>query len=267
MKKVISIIAAVSLAGALFVGCGSAKEEKKEAVSEAVEAASEAASAVSEAASETVSKSEQASAETVGAYSWLGLQDMPRCNYLNALATYHYIREYTSYTAGFVTETTEAVDGINTYQSSDNTKSYSIDGKVIGINESSKMYSEADATSNAEEARKNLEDYQASGENWTGRAFVGTGKEAIPGYSEKTGDTTEYEYYEYNYPASAEVGLPVIERFYMKDGDVYATCKTTYMEDEPLGQVTEVIKSISINIPEGTFDIPDLEGYEKLKLG
>ena len=56
------------------------------------------------------------------------------------------------------------------------------------------------------------------------------------------------------------------ERFYMKDGDVFAVYQKTTMGDTDY-EILEVIKSISPDIPEGIFDFPDLSGYEELKLG
>ena len=103
------------------------------------------------------------------------------------------------------------------------------------------------------------------GENIYGRSFIGTGSEAIPLYSEH-GDTAEYEYYEYNYPESEAAGMLMTERFYMKDGDVFAVYQKTTMGDTDY-EVLEVIKNISPEIPEGTFDLPDLSGYEEIKLG
>ncbi len=114
----------------------------------------------------------------------------------------------------------------------------------------------------AETAQRSLDSAMKNGENIKGRSFHGTGKEAVPIISEED-DKTEYEYYEYNYPETEKnSGDSIIERYYFKDGDVFAiytkaTWGDTVIED------TEVIKSISGDIPDGTFELPDLSGYEK----
>ena len=257
-------------------------EAKSEAASEAVseassasseaEAASEATSASSEAEATSASTSASSEAEPAGepggaAYAWLGLQDMPKCKYLDALATYHYIREFTSLSMGYVSECVEAVDGVNTFSTTGTMKSYRVDGKVLSVNDASKNYSEFDMTDMVDLTRQNLEMFKESGENMVGRAFVGTGKEPIPAYAEQYNDPEEYEYYEYNRPESEEIGMPMTEKFYMKDGDVIAVYMNTFnSEGESIASSTEVIKSISEDIPEGTFDFPDLTGYEKIEL-
>lgn len=100
--------------------------------------------------------------------------------------------------------------------------------------------------------------------NISGRAFVGTGSEAIPIYSEQAGDKDEYEYYEYNYPEfEKDSDNKEVERVYLKDGDVFAIYKKITMGDTVVSS-TEIIKKISKDIPDGTFKLPDLSKYKKM---
>lgn len=241
-----------------------AKSTAEESVPEETEAASEI---TEEEPVEEEQTEEPAEAEPGGeAYAWQGLQDMPKCNYLDCFVTYHYIREFTNMSMGYYTDTVEAVDGVNTYTGFDGgTRTYLVDGRALSINDMAKNYTETDMGSIAETAKEALASAMASGENYTGRAFAGTGKEVIPDYGEHYDDETEYEYYEYNYPSTEELGMTMIERFYMKDGDVFAIYRETSMDGEVMSKSTELIKSISTEIPGGTFDIPDLEGYEKIE--
>ena len=198
-------------------------------------------------------------------YAWLGMPEMPKCDYMDALASYHYIETYDNYAMGLKIEETNAVDGINTYKENKNTRVYSIDGHAVSVNDSAKVYSEMEM-GDAEAAKKSLEEAMASGENVFGRHFVGTGSEAIPLYSDE-GDTAEYEYYEYDYPEGEEYSYSTIERYYMKDGDVFAIYTKVIVGDAGLEtETTKVIKSVSTEIPEGTFELPDLTGYELFEL-
>lgn len=199
-----------------------------------------------------------------GPYAWLGLQDMPQCNYLDAYASYHYIQTYDAYAMSVSIEETEAVDGVNSYKGNANTRAYSVDGKILSINENSKIYMEEDMTSAIDAAKESLKQAQESGDNYFGRAFVGTGKASIPLYSD-SGDAAEYEYYEYNYPSYEEYGTAMTERFYMKDGDVFAIYQKTSVGESEV-EMTNVIKSMSSDIPAGTFDFPNLDGYTKYDL-
>ena len=195
----------------------------------------------------------------VDPYAWLGLQDMPKCDYLDIYTTYHFIRTFDAYTMGYKVEKTEAVDGIDSYEGDEYNRVFSVGGKVVSLNENSKIYMETEVSVDA--AKANMEAAKESGDNIKGRAFVGTGKGTIPG----TEDSTEYEYYEYNYPeVEKSTETTMIERFYMKDGDVYAIW-TRSTNDQSDVEYTEVIKSISADIPDGTFDIPDLSEYEKIE--
>ncbi|MBR2561708.1 MAG: hypothetical protein IKE31_06110 [Eubacterium sp.] len=216
----------------------------------------------------SVSAGEEAqnNGETAGVhpYAWLGLQDIPKCNYLDIYATYHFIRTYDSYAMSYVTEQTEAMEGVNSYKEDGSRRTYSVDGKILSVNDGSRNYMETDMSGMIEVSRTQLAEAMETGENIYGRSFVGTGSEAIPLYSEN-GDTAAYEYYEYNYPEAEAAGMPMTERFYMKDGDVFAVYQKTTMGDTDY-EMLEVIKSISPDIPEGTFDFPDLSGYEEIKL-
>ncbi len=189
---------------------------------------------------------------------------MPKCDYMDLFSTYHYIETYDNYTMGYMIEETMAVDGINTCKENKNNRTYSIGGMALSVNDSAKMYSQYDASSLAEEAAANMESAMETGTNIYGRAFAGTGAEAIPQYSDG-GDTAEYEYYEFNYPDMEEYGTYMTERYYMKDGDVFAILTRTTLGDSEYDTV-KVIKSISGDIPDGTFDLPDLTGYEEYEL-
>ena len=218
-------------------------------------------------AQDTAQEQTEVAEDTVHPYAWLGLQDMPECHYLDVLATNHYFRKSNEYIDGmsYVSKQTNAVDGINTYKKDEYYKTYSIDGKVTSINLSSKTYMEEDMGSLAETAKENLDAAMKTGENRYGRNFKGTGTGTIPILSDN-GDDAEYEYYEYDYPEmEASSGDTMIERYYMKDGDVYAIYTEATMGDTVVSS-TEVIKKMSGEIPENTFELPDLSKYEKTEL-
>lgn len=284
-RRILALLLAALMSLALLTGCGNdqtpaqssaesspaAEQAEGSAAAEnaaeipAVEENAEITAETSEASNEAVA-SEQADDVSTSSYAWLGLQDIPSCDYLDALCTYHYYREYTSYVSSYAIKSTEAVDGINNFKRTDTTRTYSVDGKVITFNDSSKTYMEYDMGSGfVEQARSNMEQAMAEGTNMVGRAFVTTGSGAIPVYSETEDDQTEYEYYEYNYPAYEENDYQIVERFYMKDGDVFAFYQATSTKGGDPMEMTEVIHSMSGEIPEETFDIPSTDGYEKLK--
>ena len=223
-----------------------------------------AASSSTSGASSSSGTATDAGTDEVHPYAWMGLQDIPQCNYLDILATNHYIQTYDSYVSTFSVEETAAVDGINTYTENENERTYSVDGKVLSINENSKIYIEQDVSSLIEEAKANLQAAMEMGTNLQGRSFVDEGTGTIPLVADaENGDTAEYSYYEYNYPEAEAMGTPMTERYYMKDNDVYAIYQSvSYGEDTKMESV-KVIKSISGEIPDGTFDLPDLSGYDK----
>ena len=206
--------------------------------------------------------------DAVHPYAWLGLQDMPDCDYLNILATNRYYRKADMYIAGmsYVSHEIKAVDGINTYEEDETKRVYSIEGKILSLNEDSKTYMEEDMSDMAESAAEQYDDAIKNGTNLSGRSFTGTGTEAVPIYSEQTDDKAEYEYYEYNYPELEESGdSSTVERFYLKDGDVFAIYTKTTWGDLVI-ESTEIIQEMSGEIPAGTFELPDLSGYEKTEL-
>lgn len=241
-----------------------APEEVKEEVTEAPkETEAPTPEPTEEPKEETPEETKEDTAEDkkdseVNPYAWLGLEDMPKCDYVDILSTYHYISVYDTYTMGFVVEETYAVDGINSYKENKNMRVYSVDGKNISINDAAKNYMEMDmsGTATAGEAAANLEHYKTEGINAFGRHFVGTGKGTIPLYSDE-GDTAEYEYYEFDYPEQAEYGMETNEYWFMKDGDVFAISTHSVMGKTEIDS-TNVIKSMSGDIPEGTIVYPDI---------
>ncbi len=257
MKKKIIAALVTAAAVAAMTACGN------NTGSDTSEAQGSAVTETSSETSETSSSSEGLEG-TVAAYEILGLQDMPECNYLDCIAGYHYIQVYDAYALGIVTEQTEAVDGVNTYQENASSITYSVDGHIVSINENSKSYMEYDMGEDTIElAQSQLNKAMEEGINVTGREFQGKGSGIIPLYSDD-GDDQEYEYYEYLTDASTEsMAMSTLERFYMNDGDVFAIyTKATLGETET--EMTKVIKSIKTDIPEGTFTIPDLSGYERI---
>lgn len=283
-RRILALVLAALMALALLTGCGggSAPAKTETQSAPAAESAAEASAAAASAAQSAAEASAAASAAqsaaaaseggkteaAISPYAWQGLQDMPECPYLDALCTYHYYREFTSYVMGMSTKNTEAVDGINSFKGTDTTRTYSVEGKVITFNDSSKTYMEYDMGEGMiKMAKESMEKAMAQGTNTPGRTFVGTGSGVIPEYSETEGDKAEYEYYEYNYPGYEETGYQMVERFYMKDGDVYAINQQMSKDGEQITNMTEVIKSMSGDIPKGTFDVPSTDGYEELKLG
>lgn len=204
--------------------------------------------------------------EEIHPYAWLGFQDIPKCDYLDILATNHYYQKSEEYIDGlsYISKQITAVDGINRYEKEDDRETYSIDGKVTVVNGESKSYMEQDVSGLAEDAKEQVDNAMKEGTNISGRAFVGTGSEAIPIYSEQAGDKDEYEYYEYNYPEfEKDSDNKEVERVYLKDGDVFAIYKKITMGDTVVSS-TEIIKKISKDIPDGTFKLPDLSKYKKM---
>lgn len=270
MKKIVVILISIMLVLGL-VACGSssggtAQQDATQKDSAAAE--SEASETGKEQTAQEDMQEEEQVAEAVHPYAWLGLQDMPECNYLDNLAARHYIKKSDVYIAGmsYVSHEINAVDGINTYKENENSKVYSIDGKAYSINEDNKSYMEMDMADIADSAEESSISAMENGTNIYGRNLVGTGSEVIPIYSDETGDKDEYEYYEYNYPEAEEAtDTSETERFYLKDGDVFAIYTKITMGDSVV-ESTEVIDSISGDIPEGTFDLPDLSGYEKMEM-
>ena len=265
-KKLFSLVMIVIAGAFLCTACGGSGQDSSggaEANTDAEAVSSQEDEAESQTAAEgQTGETMEDQKEEVHPYAWMGLEDIPGCKYLDILSTNHYIQTYDAFTMSISTEETEARDGINTVKINDNSRVYSIDGHVLSISEIAKTYMETEmGESTIEAAKKSLASAMESGNNISGRAFVEKGKGPVPEYDDH-GDEAEYEYYEYNYPASEELGTKMTERYYMKDGDVYAIYQGTKTENSEIAY-TKVIKSISADIPEGTFDLPDLEGYEK----
>ena len=259
ITKIIALAMALMLTLSIFTACG--KKTEPAATDDTV-ADTAAAPADDTASAADDTETAEGDAE-VHPYAWMGLEDMPRCNYLDIISANHYIQVCDSYAMSIVAEQTEAVDGINTYTATSNSRQYSIDGHVYSLNGNTKTYVEYDMSSVVESARKNQEDAIASGTNINGRKFQSTGKGVIPLYSDKTGDTAEYEYYEYLNDSSTDTVISkVTERYYMKDGDVFAIYTNSEVSTIKLDSL-KVIKSISADIPEGLIATPDLTGYEK----
>lgn len=264
-KKIITLAAIFAIGAPTLAACGASSDAPGTTAATTTSPA-ESTTAESAATTGTTTTADASSTEAatstaasdVQPYAWLGLQDMPKCNYLDILSTGKYIKTVDYSAMGITVEQTEAQDGANTFKKNPSTVSYSVDGKVLSINEASKIYMEYDMESLAETAKETYEAAMKDGTNIIGRAFVEKNKGTIPG----SDDTTEYEYYEYNYPEAEELGTSTTERFYMKDGDVYAVWQKVKLGESEVESV-ETIKSISGDIPAGTFDLPDLSGYQK----
>ena len=191
-------------------------------------------------------------------YAWLGLQDMPKCNYLDILSTARYYQVYDTYGQGGKVEVREANDGIDSYQYSEGVTSLTVNGMVYAFNEDTKVYLQYDMTDSADEARANMEYVIANGINMSGLSFYGTGRSAVPLYAA----AGVCDYYEYMF-IDPDAGTRT-QRFYMKDGDVIAIYYLIKMDGTVL-EATEVIRSITADIPAGTFRIPDLTGYTMIE--
>ena len=263
MKKYLCLLIALLL---LLSACGKTTETKpaqEEAPAQSEPAAQEEAPEEEAPAQEgTPVKDEvvEPEAEPVSPYAWLGLQDMPQCRYLDLLCSNHYYQVYDSYVLGLKSEIIEAADGIDAYQLNGGTTSLTVDGMIYSITDSIQSYMEYDMTDSIAQAEENMKSAMENGTNMKGRTFNDTGVSAIPQYADE-GDTAEYEYYEY---VTENPGVSkVTERFFMKDGDVFAIYTLTEMGETKL-ETTNVIKSITGDIPAGTFDVPDLSAYTKL---
>lgn len=258
MKKYLVIITAVIMV-LMLSACGSSGSQEQGASQE-----SEQEQATNVEAEETEESGTTEEAEAAHPYAWLGLQDIPECSYLDNLAANHYYKESDMYVKGlsYVDEEVNAVDGINSYKKNASTISYSIDGMITAINEEGKYYMETDMTDMAETSAQQYKEAMENGTNLLGREFREKGSGTIPVYGDNKGDKDEYEYYEYHYPALESEDDSYTERFYLKDGDVFAIYNKTVWGDTVI-ESTEIIKKMTGDIPEGTFDLPDLSGYEK----
>ena len=262
MKKYLCLLIALLL---LLSACGKKTESKPAAQSGNTAAAQEAPAAQEEAAQEeattqsgTPVKDEVAEAEPVHPYAWLGLSDMPECNYLDILSANHYYQVYDVYESSGKTETEEAADGIDSCLITENSRSLALNGMFYFIDEDEKTVAQYDNTGSVAEAQAYMESVLAQGTNIKGRAFNDTGRSTIPLYAAASDDAAEYEYYEYL--STNDSGNEVTERFFMKDGDVFAIYTKTVAEDS-VTESTKVIKSITADVPAALFLTPDLSGY------
>jgi outer membrane murein-binding lipoprotein Lpp len=258
MKKYLIIITAVIMA-LMLAACGSSGKKEQGASQESEQEQKTTTNEATEAAEAT-----ETTEEAVHPYAWQGLQDMPECNYLDTLCSNHYYRETEVYLDGlsYVSEEINAVDGINTYKKNENTLVYYIDGMSTSINEEKKYYIQIDTTDGAESSARLLEEAMKNGTNMSGLTFTEKGSGTIPVYSDQKDDKNEYEYYEYHNPTLETEGDSYIQRFYLKDGDVFAIYSKTDWGDTVI-QSTEIIKKMTGDIPDGIFDLPDLSGFEK----
>lgn len=258
MKKYLCLMLALLL---LLSACGKKPETKpaSDAAAPAADGVPENPAPEEEKASEPV-KNEVKPAEPHHPYEWLGLEAIPECRYLDILSTNHYYQVYDTYVLGTKREVVDAASGIDAYHLDAGTKSLTVGGMIYSISEEAEAYMEYDMTDSVAQAKANMENALANGINMTGRSFEDTGRSTVPLYAEAEGDSTEYEYYEFltSNPGVSER----TERFFIKDGDVFAIYSATTTGDA-VTETTDVIKSITADIPAGTFDIPDLSTYTR----
>ena len=262
MKKFLCLLIALLL---LLSACGKKTEAKPAAQSGNAAAAQETPAAQEDAAQEetpaqsgTPVKDEVAAKEPVHPYAWMGLSDMPECNYLDILSANHYYQVYDVYDSSGKTETAEAADGIDSCVITENSRSLALSGMFYYIDEDEKTVAQYDNTALVNDAWTYMESALAEGINVKGRAFNDTGRSTIPLYAAASDDTAEYEYYEYL--TANDSGDEVTERFFMKDGDVFAIYTKT-VADDSVTENTKVIKSITADVPAELFLTPDLSGY------
>ena len=250
MKKYLMILTAAVMV-LMLAACGSSSEAPSQDEAPAGE-------------QEPAAEEEETAAPEVNPYAWLGFQDIPECDYMDALASNHYYKKSEVHIDGlsYVSKQINAVDGINTYKEDENSKVWSVGGKILSLNESSKSYMEEDMSDMAEDREEIFSSAMEEGTNLYGREFRETGKEVVPIQED---DKEEYEYYEYYYPEMEESSdNATTERYYLKDGDVFAIYTKAAM-GETVVESTEIIKKMTSDIPDGTFDLPDVSGYEKIE--
>lgn len=249
MKKYLAILTAAVMV-LMLAACGSSSEAPAKDAAESGE-------------QEPAAEEETAEPEAVNPYAWLGFQDIPECNFMNALASNHYYKESEVHIKdlSYVSKQINAVDGINSYKEDEYSKVWSVDGKMLSVNESSKSYMEQDMSDMSEDRKEILKSAMEEGTNLYGRELKDTGKEVVPIQED---DKDEYEYYEYYYPEMEESSdNSTIERYYLKDGDVFAIYTKSAL-GETVVESTEIIKKMSEDIPDGIFDLPDVSDYKKI---
>lgn len=270
MKKLTAGLLALTLLLALLAGCGSKNESGKPAdkpeTSDAAQSGETQNDAQNDAQNNTQNDAQQAQSEpepepdAVDPYAWMGLEDMPKCNYLDIMSTNNYVQVYDTYVLGIKAEVTDACKGLKTYQKNQSSLTYNLEGMIYSLNTDSKQYALVDMTESIEDIRKNMEKTMSEGINSSGRVFQGTGKSTVPQYDEKEGDSAEYDYYEYLIESA---GSSVLERYFMRDGDVFAVYKKVKAGETEM-ETTNVIKSLSGDVPDDLFVMPDLSDYTRI---
>ncbi|MBR6230825.1 MAG: hypothetical protein IKR00_02700, partial [Lachnospiraceae bacterium] len=190
-------------------------------------------------------------------YAFLGLQDMPECNYLDALSSFRYYMVIDSYQGDSVTEEIYVTDGVDSFRSDVSTYYYTIDGHYLMIDKNTGDRTEMEIDPSVlEQSKKQIEDIKNTGTPiLSARQFQTKGKGVIPIYS-NCGDNNEYDYYEY---LTDQSGFSLTERYYMKDGDVFAIWNKS-VSGQFETEKTQVIKEMTGEIPEGILEFPDISG-------
>ncbi len=254
MKKYLCLLIALLL---LLSACGRKAESKPADASPADVPASQDPAPEEDTPSEPV-QNEVKEPEPVHPYAWLGLEGMPACNYLDIISTNRYYEVYDLYEAGGTAEVIDAADGIDALQERDGVKSLTVGGWVYSIDENAKTYRVDDMSQLAAQAKASMDYAMENGVNMTGRQFNDTGASAVPLLPD---DGAEYEYYEF---VTSNPGVnEITERFFLKDGDVYAVYTLT-RQGERTEERTKRIRSVTADVPAGTFDVPELSQYTRV---
>ena len=125
MKKYLMILTAAVMV-LMLAACGSSSEAPSQDEAPAGE-------------QEPAAEEEETAAPEVNPYAWLGFQDIPECDYMDALASNHYYKKSEVHIDGlsYVSKQINAVDGINTYKEDENSKVWSVGGKPTFMDASS----------------------------------------------------------------------------------------------------------------------------------
>ena len=118
MKKYFMILTAAVMV-LMLAACGSSSEAPSQDEAPAGE-------------QEPAAEEEETAAPEVNPYAWLGFQDIPECDYMDALASNHYYKKSEVHIDGlsYVSKQINAVDGINTYKEDESSKVWSVGGKI-----------------------------------------------------------------------------------------------------------------------------------------